>query len=135
MPRRQIDLPEDTWRKLKAHAAIRGQTLSALFGDMAHDALSDRPSQPMREMTPHELEDEVKRLKRELAARPLTKGPELDRLIGYARQTGARGIPEVDAAIERGEKGTTTPFLEPAMRKARQAVIDEALGKISKGKK
>lgn len=50
-------------------------------------------------------------------------GPTRDQLIGYARATGARGIPEVDAAIERGEMGTLPKFLEPAMEQVKDNIL------------
>lgn len=34
MPRRGIDLSEEQWRIVKGHAATRGQTISAFFGDV-----------------------------------------------------------------------------------------------------
>lgn len=57
--RRGIDLPDETWRLLKAHAARRGQTLGQLFRDMAADVVGWRAvgypePRAMREMTEEE---------------------------------------------------------------------------------
>jgi hypothetical protein len=41
MPRRGVDLTEDQWRIVKAHAARRGQTISQFFADAVAAILSD----------------------------------------------------------------------------------------------
>ncbi|HET9613734.1 MAG TPA: hypothetical protein VFP22_02885 [Candidatus Limnocylindrales bacterium] len=41
MPRRGINLPEETWRKIKALAAAEGKTISEWFSDLADRSILD----------------------------------------------------------------------------------------------
>lgn len=46
MPRRGVDLTEEQWREVKAHAAKRGQTISELFADVLAEIGLDGQMRP-----------------------------------------------------------------------------------------
>ncbi len=138
---RSIYLPDEQWAALDEMAKAEDRAVSYLVRrGVMHiiqrglDQLPDQERALAGGTWARILEtkdEEIARLKRELAKRPLA-GKELDRMVGYARQSGARGIPEVDAAIEAGAKGTITPFLEPAARRATQKLVDDVLAKVNR---
>lgn len=67
MPRRGIDLSEEQWRRVKGHAATRGQTLSEYVSDLVDATLGDGTPQPATKMAEQLIETSLVHVKDEAA--------------------------------------------------------------------